>query len=121
MLEYSDSNFTWDNAAYSTGTKAATTRWQPPVENLLDSLMKLIEIYVWRGPRPRFNKDLFPKLHCSDLVKEDAAYIVAGVGIVAGVDAYDFLDEVGVILQWSDEYIPLEEQNCFSLLKGFVK
>ena len=47
----------------------------------------------------------------SKYVADNTAYIMAGVGIVAGKNAFDFLQRVPPRLVWSKRYIALEDQS----------
>ena len=51
-----------------------------------------------------------PTLTTSNLLEDHVAFIVAGVGIAAGKEAYKALQEHNIPLEWSDESISLEEQ-----------
>ena len=71
---------------------------------------------IWRGPKrdsPLWMWCMYekPALRISELIADNTIYIMAGVGIIAGVDAFKILDSFVMQLEWSDEYIPLEDQD----------
>jgi len=83
-----------------------------------------VVIYIWRGSSfyKVFEDKLKPELRCSEHIRDDdAAYIVAGYGIVAGKKAFKFLSDNNFELRWSDEYVPLEEQKCYHLLQLYTE
>lgn len=113
---------------YEGGFSAGTTSNWPVVDydTFITRMKQYLEgpqvvIYIWKGPvenRYMFPEKLVPELHFSSLVLNDrVAYLMAGFGIVAGKQAYDLLVQLGVELEWSDEYIPLEEQRDYHLIR----
>ncbi len=102
-----------------TGTEAYTTggndcmKFATPTE--LTAIIKAVEgrkFFIWKGDKriqilPLKNR---PKLLKSDLLNEDKAYVMAGVGIIAGKKAYDYILSMFLALEWSDEFIDPQEQ-----------
>jgi hypothetical protein len=80
-------------------------------------------IKIWRGLRGFMIKPLSlkPQIHLSPyLLDEYSVVIMAGVGLVAGEAAYDMLMKLPIALEWSDEYIALEDQDS-ELAQLFAK
>ena len=134
MFHLSPNGYDSVSASFEFGSFSnSTTGYQPEVdpEHLLDQMLRLkkrweesklfVTIDVWKGDSSLIKRGPFPKLHKSDYVEEDKAFIMAGVGIIAGKKAYDFLDEVGVILQWSDTHIPLEDQAWYHFFEDVIR
>jgi len=107
--------------SFSNGTTRAVI---PPMNTvkLLEEMKNLVEfrrehftILIWKGEmKPPFIPILEkrPVLIQSEYVREEnVAYIVSGIGIVAGKKAYEYLIQLPMVLEWSDEYIPLEKQQ----------
>jgi hypothetical protein len=109
--------------SYSAGTTANPSAKVPSLEELsraVEQAMAPVTIYIWRGGDPLvpFIIGHSPVLKCSDLVEEEAGYLIAGLGVVAGKKVYEYLRLVGVVLKWSDHFIPLEDQRWYNVMKG---
>lgn len=114
----------------SSTTANSTTAEAPTIESIIQAvkeadriLLAPVTIYIWRGEKnktirsPILCIDL-PILKCSDMIGEASGYLMAGVGIVAGRLVYDYLCQIGAVLKWSDEFIPLEDQEWYHIMRG---
>lgn len=117
-------DFDMDDMDLSFSDSTTSVVDSPPMNTakLLEEMKDLVEfsrahytILIWKGETqfpfiPILKKS--PILKQSDyILDEEMAYIVAGTGIIAGKKAYEYLIQLPVVLEWSDEYIPLEEQK----------
>ena len=85
----------------SCGTKSFETKL-PTTEDIFAS-MGYILIKVPKGPSicPIFHQSKDPELFCDErLLDKDAIYIISGMGIVAGEDAYKKLKNSKLLLWW---------------------
>lgn len=96
------------------------------VRDRMEEIVAITTIYIWKNkPEDRYNPfsdDVRPELKCSKLIDDPySAFIVAGIGIVAGEKAFEVLSKLNLNLVWSDEYIPLEDQQSYALIKDWLK
>ncbi len=71
--------------------------------NLYASLLGKQLIWIPRGPSicPVFRQPEKPELYCdSQILDKNAAYIISGMGVVAGEEAYKKLNDDNTVLQW---------------------
>jgi len=105
--------------SYSASTTAVTG---PPVslEDIQTAMVKAKEaakintIKIWKGgntDRLLFVTPFRPELHYSAYLRDICFILCKGIGIVAGSKAFALIRRMNAVLQWSDEYIPLEDQT----------
>lgn len=106
---------------FSAGTASSSSGSTEDLVVRLKRMMELIEnfphnrIQIWKGgiffPAPFITKKDIPTLEYCPFVDDIAFYIVAGIGIVAGKEAFKILSQLNIHFEWSDTHIPLEEQD----------
>lgn len=99
-----DNNAWWSDT--STGTMACNTADNDlTIEKLTEIWKELSEppiIKVWRGNfLPVTTK--YPRFHKNSIMETNKAYIVAGVGIICGEEAYERLWNEGYLAVWTNE------------------
>ncbi len=69
---------------------------------LYASLLSKRLIFVPKEPSicPVFHQPVEPELYCDKNIERDKSYIVAGMGVVAGEEAYRILNDSNTILSW---------------------
>ena len=77
----------------------------------LEEMRRRSVLKIWRGPHFLDFIREKPLLRVSGMIAGNTIYIMAGVGIVAGRDMYNMLNSFTMMLEWSDDYIPLEDQE----------
>jgi hypothetical protein len=70
---------------------------------------------IWRGEGASKacvgdDSKRYPRIIYSEYMRDNMLVIMAGIGIIAGAVAYKIVRNMDLVLQWSDEYIPLEDQ-----------
>ncbi len=87
-----DNNAWWGNDSTTTtcSTLDAELLNGPPI------------IKVWKGNFFPVTTE-YPQFHKNSMMSKDKAYIVAGVGIVCGEDAYEYIWKQGSLAVWTDE------------------
>ena len=79
---------------------------------MVEELVNITAIRIWKGEDGLFhNIKLRPELHFSEYLPDNNLFLLAGEGVVAGAKAYQLMRRMGVQLVWSDEFIPLAEQE----------
>ena len=113
-------------------TTTASNSWEGPettLEDMLNCMEKVFKeqykpiIFIWRGPfysgircfQELLDENL-PVLRCSKLVDDNTFYLVDGIGIIAGKNAYSKLIKLDFQLIWSD--FPLDRVDQNDIFKG---
>jgi hypothetical protein len=97
-----------------------------PVREEMEQLKERTKqvIKIWRGLRGFMTKPLSlkPQIHLSPylLNNEHSVVVMSGVGLVVGKAAHDMLMKLPIELEWSEEYIALEDQES-GLAQLFAK
>lgn len=99
-------------------TSTGTTTVGPSRTEIMDSIKSAREllgcvpkvIEVWKGDNNIMPRPLVPEIHEDTILSDgNACYVAAGVGVVAGIEAFKRLKEQGYIAVWVDE--PVDKYN----------
>ncbi len=73
----------------------------PTIEEIF-SAMSYVLIKVPREPSicPVFHQPEVPELYCSEIINEQEAFVISGMGVVAGKCAYERLKNCKLLLWW---------------------
>ena len=107
---------------YSSGITNTSAISSPEEDKLsVDKMLEILDKFnkvkrtcilkIWKGPNTYLQVKDLPSITYSKLIPDGICYIMAGVGIIAGIDAFDYLMRIPIVLEWSENYIPLEDQN----------
>jgi hypothetical protein len=115
-MEY-NFNDTFNNGTTSNLPQRSAEDLAAGIKQMLDLLdnsqHNLIKIYRASGVSVPFitTQPDKPTLEYYPILPDNVLYIVSGVGIVAGKKTFALLDKMNIRFEWSDTYIPLEEQD----------
>lgn len=70
---------------------------------LIEALKPQLIIKVWKGHFNCYRTDRPPIFRVSELVDDDIAYVVAGLGLIAGKGIFPKIQKFNPILEWVDK------------------